>query len=152
MSSDVRDEIESCRFLFLRDLTEPEENTLRVVIEEAKADGPPEDIEILGKIISGSRPIESDESCRLFELIWPSYVAYTVRNESYTSWDESEEWEGNLFRLYSKSEFRDYVSRGTFATDDYPGPLQHWSLVCLRHVVDVIACVEPEMRRLRPEW
>src|SRR5436305_7065520 len=102
MSSYVRDEIDSCRFLFLRELSEPEENTLRVVVEEAKANGPPEDIEILGKVISGTRPIESDDTCRLFELIWPSYVAYAVRNESYTSWDDAEEWEGKFFRLYSK--------------------------------------------------
>jgi hypothetical protein len=146
----MRDEIDDCKYLYLRELGEPEENTLRVVVEEAKAEGPPEDIEILGKIIRGTRPIESDDSCRLFELVWPCYVSYCVRNESYTSWDDTQVWEGRLFRVYSKSHFRDYVAKATFASDEYPGPLRHWCLLCLNHLVDVVGCVEPELRRLRP--
>ena len=146
----MRDEIDACKYLFLREIGEPDENELRVVVEEAKADGPPEDRKILGHVIHGTRAIESDESSRLFELVWPSYVAYCVRNESYTSWDDSEAWEGTLFRLYSKSHFRDYIAAGTCASDDYPGPLQHWSLVCLRHIIDVVGSVEPKVRRLRP--
>jgi hypothetical protein len=118
------------------------------VVEEAKADGPPEDITIAGKIISGTRSIESGDSCRLFELLWPSYIAYGVRNESYTSWDELEVFEGRMLREYSVSHFRNYVAKGTFASNDYPGPLRHWCLLCLNHLVDVIGCDEPEIRLL----
>lgn len=143
-------EIESCKWLFLRQLEEPEENSLRLVVEEAKADGSPEDIEVSpGKFIKGTVPIESDSSCRLFEIIWPFYVAYTVRNESYTSWDDTEQWDGRLFRVYSKSHFRDFVSIGTFANNEYPGPLQHWCVLCLRHLVDVVSHVEPVVRKLK---
>jgi hypothetical protein len=141
--------IDSCRYLFLREIGEPEDNALRIVVEEAKADGPPEDIEILGRIVRGTRTVESDESCKLFEVVWPSYVAYSIRNELFTAWDDSERWEGRLFRIYSQSHFRDYVARATFASDQYPGPLRHWELLCLNHIVDVIACVEPEVQRLR---
>ncbi len=119
------------------------------MVEEASADGPPEDIEILGKVIEGTRPIESGPGCRLFELVWPSYVAYSVRNESYTSWDDAERWEGKLLRLYSESHFLDYVRRATFASNDYPGPMRHWGLVCLRHVVDVVSTAGPKVRLLR---
>jgi hypothetical protein len=147
----VRDDINACRYLFLRECWEPEENTLRVVVEEAKSDGPPQDVEVLpGNVISDARAIESDETCRLFAVVWPSYVTYCVRNESYASGDNSEIWEGRLFRLYSKSHFRDYVTRSTFAADEYPGPLRHWCLVCLNHLVDVVSCAEPEVRRVRP--
>jgi hypothetical protein len=146
----MREQIDDCKYLYLRELREPEDNTLRIVVAEAKADGPPEDIEILGKVISGTRAIESDESCRLFEVFWPSYVAYCVRNESYTSWDDSQVWEGRLFRVYSKSHFRDYVAKDTCSSDEYPGPLRHWCLLCLNHLVDVIGCAEPEFRLLRP--
>jgi hypothetical protein len=118
-------------------------------LEEARP-GPVEDREILGVEVKGSRPIESDESCQLFELIWPNYVAYCVRNESYTQWDPTEVWEGQQFRIYSKSHFRDYVEKDTFASDKYPGALQHWSLICLNHIVDVIGSKQPQIRRLRP--
>jgi hypothetical protein len=57
----VRHEIDACKYLFLRELGEPEENSLRLVIEEAKANGPAEDIEVLpGKGIRRSRVIELD--------------------------------------------------------------------------------------------
>jgi hypothetical protein len=147
----MRDEINACKYMFLRECWEPAENTLRVVVEEAKADGPPEDIEVLpGKVISGTVAIESDPSCQLFELVWASYVAYGVRNESFTSWDDSEVFVGRHFRVYSKSHFLDYVARATFASDEYPGPLRHWCLVCENHLVDVVGCAQPEVRRLRP--
>lgn len=142
--------ISACKFLFLRELWEPNENTLRVVIVEAKADGPPEDIEILGKVVSGTVPVESDSSCQLFELTWSTYVAYGVRNELFTSRDDYEVFEGGLFRIYTKSHFRDYVALGTFASDEHPGPLKHWCVVCLNHIVDVVGCAEPSIRRVRP--
>jgi hypothetical protein len=146
----MRDAINACKYVFLRECSEPEDNKLLIVVEEAKADGPPEDIEILGKVIKNTVPIVSDPSCQLFELFWPSYVAYGVRNESFTTWDDTEVFEGRIFRVYTKSPFRDYVSRATFASDEYPGPLKHWGLACENHIVDVIGCVEPELRRLRP--
>lgn len=144
----MRDEIDRCKWLFLREIGEPEENTLRVVVEEAKS-GEAQDIDIGETIISGASLIESDESCRLFELIWPTYVSYAVRNESFTSWDDTEVWEGQSLRVYSKSSFKDYVARATFASDSFPGPMKHWCVVCLRHIVDVIGTAEPEYRQLR---
>ena len=145
----MRDEIDACKYLFLRELGEPEENSLRLVIEEAKADGPPEDFEVWpGKIIQGTRPIESDWTCRAFELVWPTYVSYSVRNESFCTPDEAEAWEGRLFCLYTKSHFLDYVARATFASSDYPGPLRHWGINCLNHIVDVVSAEEPRIRSL----
>jgi hypothetical protein len=144
-------EIDDCRWIYLRELAEPEENSLRLVIEEAKADGPPQDIDVLpGKIISGTRAIESNASCRLFELVWQTYVSYSVRNESFCTMDKEEVCEGRLFCVYSKSHFLDYVARATFATADYPGPLRHWGVNCLNHIIDVVSICEPHVRRIRP--
>lgn len=123
------------------------DNSLRLVIEEAKADGPPEDRELLpGKVASGLRSIESDQTCRLFEIVWPSYVAYSVRNESFTQIDNDEVWSGRLFCEFSKSHFLDYVKRATFASAEYPGPLRHWGINCLNHVMDVVSTVEPHIQ------
>ena len=145
------DAINACEYLFLHECSEREEHALYVVVEEAMASGPPEDIAVApGKIIHGAMSIACDPSCQLFELVWPSYVAYGVRNESFTSSDDAEEFEGRNFRLYSKSHFRDYVARGTFATDEHPGPLRHWCVVCLDHLLDVVGCAEPELRRVKP--
>ena len=116
-----------------------------------KRTAPPEDLEILGRMISGTWPVASDESCQLFELVWTSYVTNSVRNESFGSCDDAEDWEGKLFRIYRKSHLRDVVSRGTFATDAYSGPLRHRRWLCLNRLVDVVAFAEPKVRRLRPD-
>jgi hypothetical protein len=142
--------IDSCKWIFLREIGEPEENSLRLVIEEAKADGPAENREILpGKVIRGTRAIESDASCRAFELVWPSYVSYSVRNESFCTLDKEGVWEGRLFCRYSKSHFLDYVARATFASADYPGPLRHWGVNCLNHIVDVVSTAEPRVWEIK---
>jgi hypothetical protein len=149
MSDELRQQLDACKWLYLRELNEPEDNSLRIVLEEAKA-GPPQDFEILGKVIKGTQPIESDSTCQLFELAWPTYVAFSVRNETYTTLDESEQWEGKSFRIYSKSHFLAFVANATHASDAYPGPLKHYCLVCLMHLVDVVSDADPQIRLLRP--
>jgi hypothetical protein len=99
-------------------------------------------------IIRDVREIESDATCHVFELMWPTYVAYSVRNESFVSNDEAEKWEGKLFGLYSKSHFLDYAKKGTFAGEEYPGPLKHWGIKCLNHIIDIISHVEPKVKLL----
>lgn len=145
----MREAIDDCKWIFLRFIGEPEGCSLRLVIEEAKADGPPEDIEISpGRVITGTVPIESDPTCREFELVWPSYVSYSVRNESFCTLDEEEMWEGRLLRRYAKSHFLDHVAKSTFAGDDYPGPLHHWGVNGLNHIVDVVSVDEPLVREI----
>ncbi len=144
-------EIDDCKYLYLRELTEPRDNSLRLEIEEAKSEGPPENFEVSpGNVIPGCRSIESDESCRLFVLVWETYVCYSVRNESFCTLDDAEAWEGRLLCLYKKSHFLDYVARATFASDEYPGLLRHWGINCLNHVIDVVSACEPQVRRIRP--
>jgi len=148
----MHEAIEDCEWIFLREIGEPSDNVLRLVIEEAKADDPPEDIEILpGKVIRGTRAVESDASCRAFELVWSSYVSYSVRNESFCTIDREELWEGRLLCLYSRSHFLDYVARATIASSDYPGPLRHWGVNCLNHIVDVVAVDDPQVREIKHE-
>ncbi|HEY1602366.1 MAG TPA: hypothetical protein VGG64_22380 [Pirellulales bacterium] len=142
----MRNEIDSCRYLYLRAVDEPEELRLRVVVDEARATGSPEDLGVAGNVVSGYGPIVSDVGCRSFELIWASYVAYSVRNESFCCLDKAEAWTGRLLCKYSKSHFLNYVKQATIARDDYPGPVHHWGVNCLNHIVDVASIVEPTVR------
>ena len=82
--------------------------------------------------------------CRIFKLHWSSYIAYSVRNESYAQ-NGRDVFEGRLFRIFSRSHFLDYVGASTLVTSDYPGSYRHWSLVCSDHVIDVISTVEPRI-------
>jgi len=130
-----------CKYLYLDALSEPEDNALRAVVLEARSDMA---VSTATVPVTNVSPIEHTRGCRVFEVTWDSYIAYSVRNESYAQ-NGSDAFEGNLFRLCSKSHFLDYVACATFATSDYPGSFRHWSIVCLNHVVDVVSQVEPKV-------
>jgi hypothetical protein len=71
-----------------------------------------------------------------------------VRNESFVANDKSELSEGRLLVKYSKSHFLNYVQLGTFATAEYPGPYNHWGIICGNHIIDVVSTEEPEVKVL----
>lgn len=138
----VSSKIDDCKYLYLDGLSEPEENALKVVVLEAGTGivaAPGVDV-----LLTNISPIEHTQGCRVFEITWPSYIAYSVRNESYAQ-NGDDEFDGRLFRLCSKSHFLDYLASATFATSDYPGPFRHWSIACLNHVIDVVSQVEPTL-------
>jgi hypothetical protein len=147
---DVISALNSCEYLYLREISEPADNRLRILIEEAGATPRLTSREIGGVEFSDLRAIESSDLSRLFEIVWESYIAYSVRNGSFTVLDAYEVIEsGRIACVYSKSRFLDYVSSGTIATSEYPGPFRHIGLNCLNHVVDVISTAVPAIRELR---
>lgn len=142
----LREQIDSHEYLYLWETGEPETNVLRVVVDEAKASDD-WDVEIPKTPLMG-RPIISDETCRRYEITFPSYAAYAVLNESFAKVDEYEQYTGRYFRVCSKSHFLDYLGVATFASDDYPGKSTHYEIACLDHIVEVVSAEEPEIREL----
>lgn len=118
-------------------------NVLRLVIEEAVASPEAHEMEINGVVITGLHSVKHQPESRTFEVVWPSYIAYSVTNESYTGGSEGELFEGRQFVLYSKSHYLDFVQKATFATSEYPGPFKHWGIFCADHIVDVVSVDEP---------
>jgi hypothetical protein len=45
----MHEELDSCRYLYLRELSEPEDNSLRLVVEEARPNRELEDIRLYAK-------------------------------------------------------------------------------------------------------
>ena len=135
--------INSHKYIYLGEISEPEDNSLRLAIEEAGVSEEEETIEIAGKKLSGLRAIEvTDQSC-IYEVIFETYIAYSVRNESYALPDDYEIFEGKLISIYTKSRYLDYISKATFASADHPGPYKHYGFNCLNHIVDVVSTDPP---------
>jgi hypothetical protein len=145
--------LNSAKYLFLRALSEPRDNSLRLLVDEAvvnraesalvgSKDSPREQA-----IYSEFSPIELVEGCKQFELSWQSYVAYLVTEEMAGScgFYEDENYTGTLFRIYTKSHFLDHVSRDTGGHTD---PVQHFKVICLNHLIDVAAYAPPRIRVL----
>lgn len=135
-------------WVYFREISEPNINVLRIVIEGAKTSSETYDIDMGEAKIADVHPIVSDESCEAYEIIFGSYIAYAVLNESYASIDETEVSTGKYFRVYSKSRFLDYLRAASFATDDYPGKSTHYEIACLDHIVEVVSIDEPQINLL----
>lgn len=145
-------QLNECEYLCVHAIGEPEVLTLGLIVTEAKRQATtfvePSDT-ALESLMVGIRPIEEDDSCRIFEMLFDrrNIVSYTVINESYgTRPEASEEFTGTLFRVFSRSHLLDYIRRTTVASDEYPGKLQHYQIVCQMHIVDVISTAPPRIR------
>jgi hypothetical protein len=155
MTADIAS-IRSCKYLSLGSVGETGTSGLRIVLQEAVMSDAADDAAIasesspeLRELLASSRPIVHQAGCRVFELIWPSYIGYSVENESFALPEPAGSvGEGALLIIYSKSVYLDYLAKTTFANDDYPGPMQHYAIHCLDHIVNVAACSEPVIR----EW
>ena len=142
------EELDSCGYLYLEALSEPHANGLRIVLSEGIVSDRTETLTIGDAEIPDVRPVEVTDASRWFEVVWDTYISYSVRNESYCSWDKAEEWSGNAFRTYSKSTFLEFVSTGTCASNDYPGPFVHYEILCSDHIIDVASEHPPSVRRV----
>ncbi len=147
--------LNEAKYLFLRDISEPEENSLRLVIEEAIADhtqtiSTPDPTSPFAEIRKGGSPIKVIEGCRRFELQWSRYVAYLVTEEIVGSGGsyEDEVYTGKLFREYTKSHFLDLLARDTGGHFE---PILHYKLICQNHLIDVASYNPPEVRLLKNE-
>ena len=144
--------LNQARHLFLRHISEPEENSLRLVVEEAIADrteavSPPDPTSPVAEILKGASPIKPAEGCRAFQLLWGHYVAYLFTEEEVGSGgsDEDEVYTGNLLRAYTKSHFLDHLARDT---GGHFQPILHYKLICQNHLIDVASYSPPEVRLL----
>jgi hypothetical protein len=142
-------ELDTCASLYLREIGEPAQNSLRLLVEEAFV--MPQEVTVkFGRTeIANCHPLKPTPSGRLFEIVWNNYVAYFVANESYSTRNESEEFRGRFARLYTKSHFLDYISQATLATSEYPGPMKHIQLVCECHIIDVVSTQFPAVSQHR---
>jgi hypothetical protein len=130
--------------LYLTYIGEPSENQLRIVVAEGLL-GETSKIDIDGVDLGEGRPILVTDHSRSFELRWDNYVAYAVRNESFWKGEGDELPRGKMLERRFDTAFFQYVSATTFADDEYPGPLEHWSLTTLNHCVDVVSVGPPRV-------
>ena len=140
-----------CIYLLATDVGEVEDLTLALTIVEAKAQAPittTDDPVPLSWLKIGGSPIEEDETCRLFQLLFDRnhMISYTVLNESYGKYPEPPEvFTGKVFRTFSHSHLLEFTERTTYASGDSPDAPMHFQIACLNHVIDVICTAPPKI-------
>ena len=143
--------VNQAKYLYLREISEPQENSFRLVeeaVENGYETGSARDpASPFFEILKDARPIESTDKSKSFELHWNQYVAYLVTDEVVGSGGDHEDeiYTGKLVRVYTKSHFLDHLSRDT---DGHIEPILHYKVVCLNHLIDVASYRPPEARLL----
>jgi hypothetical protein len=144
------DSLNSLNYLYLRELSEPRDNSLRLVVQEAvdNRSGPksiPTNVPGVAEVLKDAWPIESIAGCKTFQLSWECYAAYLVIEELVGAGasDQDETYTGRLLRVYTKSHFLDYLAR---AIGGHAEPIQHYKLICLNHLIDIASYRPPEIR------
>jgi len=146
------EELSRCQYLFLEDLVEPETNILRIRVIEGRASKVAVPIELARQSLGEGYPVKIDTNSVKYELTWNSYVLYQVINESFGRPETSGDGVlGSSASVYRSSSLQDYVFRSSNASDEYPGKLLHFKIVCADHVIDVISTDRPECRRIGPK-
>jgi hypothetical protein len=148
------DFLDSAKYLYLKELTEPRDNSLRLIVQEAVLNPgglvrPHPELPELKQLLRGASPIESTDSCRTFQLTWERYVAYLVTEECVGSCgpDGGEIYTGRLLRVYAKSHFLEHLSRDT---GGHTEAILHYKLTCLNHLIDVAAYAPPKVKQVGP--
>jgi hypothetical protein len=139
------EDIDSCHSLLMLEMTEPYDNSLRIIVGETSL-GELHDLSVPGAdfVFEGVRPVAHREGDRTFSLIWPSYVAYAVSNESFALRQDAKEEVGKFLRRLQGSSFQRYVGETTWWDDRY-GTQRHWRVGCSNHVIDIISVDEPSI-------
>lgn len=143
-------EIESCSYLYLRELREPKDNAVTLILNEAIIASNSINLTLDGVTLNDVKNIEVTSNSRAFELSWGLYTAYLIRNESFAllPGEDAEATSGRWLRVYRKSHWLDYLAKATWGDDHFPGPVIHFGIVCLNHIIDVASVDPPKIRLL----
>lgn len=137
-----QEEINTAKNIFITKIFEPEENSLEfeLVIGKVTEKG------VFGKN-NGSehRQIYFDETCIRYKVYFETYISYAVLNESFEKLDGI--FTGDKIRIYSESNFLNYLKADTFASSEYPGEFNHYAFISLNHIINIAAEEKPTIER-----
>lgn len=144
------------KFVFVLNI-EDVDNELKIIlsgyVEGEKGSGVDEELdEAFKEILKESTPIYPDED-DVYEIVFPSYIIYQVRNESYCSWDDYNIRTGNRLYIYEKSKLLDYFKSVTDCCqsndgDYYPGEWIHYGIDAEDHIIDIISHEKPIIKKI----
>ena len=140
------EDINSHKYIYMGFIGEPEDNSLRLVIEEAVTEASSTPINIGGLEMTDSRGIRVTKDSQVYEVVFDTYIGYSVIDESFALPNDEEVFDGRLFCVYEKSDYLDYLKKSSFACDDHPGPFKHYGFNCLNHIVNVASVDEPVIK------
>lgn len=143
MSTENYNRIDNAKYLFLTQITEPDENVLEFEVSLGEISKNDQEVKIGNSTIGPVREVRINEE-QNFRIVFNSYISYTVINESYAAPD-NDKYDGKSIRVYKNSRFLKYINADTIATPEYPGTFKHYSFLCENHIINIATQSEPEI-------
>ena len=143
------EEINACHTLFLSAVDETSPNALRLVLREGRLAKTPVTVDVAGQSLGEAYRVEIDDSCATFELKWDVYVRYQITNESFGLQLPENRGKGHA-ACHQESDFLEYLSRSSIASNEYPGTLYHFQFLCSDHIVDIVSTSHPHVEKIGP--
>lgn len=117
--------------------------TLLIDIEEGFVADKEESVAINGHVMEGLRAIAPTAMSRQFRISFTSYVAWQVVDESYSTFDKTEERDDTGFvQVLTQSKYLDYVESKHGWYSRLQGPAKHYRVWTENEVVDVVTTEE----------
>jgi hypothetical protein len=124
------------------------DDLLRVFIVEGIRSAVPEELSIGGVDLGTAYPTDITESSRHFLVSFEDVLAYQVTNESLTTGDEYELGGKGVLRRYGRSRYLDFIRSSSLIDSIGPAAYEHFKLILVDEVVDVIAGTEPTLQEV----
>lgn len=141
------EEILSSEYYFITRINEPEDNSLEFELICGIVSEKEEDIFIGDQNLGPAHPILKNEKYK-YKIKFDSYIGYSVLDESYAH-RLGGEYTGHNPRIYSSSNFMNYINTDTFATKDYPGEFKHYAFISENHILNVASESEPKIEKIK---
>jgi hypothetical protein len=150
---DYFEELNKCRYLFLKKLIEPGRHILQIQVIEGRLSKTTVPVRIAGKLFGEGHSVEIEADSGMYELTWNSYVLYQVTNEMFFRKEPSVNGIlGLSASVYRSSELLDFVARASNASDNASGSrLLHFRIACEDHIIDVISEDPPKCQKTSPK-
>ncbi|UTW65367.1 hypothetical protein KFE94_11955 [bacterium SCSIO 12643] len=104
-----------------------------------------EDVYVGNQNLDPTHPILMNKDYR-YKIKFDSYIGYSVLDESYTD-KLGDNFTGNNLRIYSSSNFLDYIKADTFTFIDSPGDFRHYVFLSENHILNVVAESEQKLEK-----
>ncbi|WP_299261838.1 hypothetical protein [uncultured Aquimarina sp.] len=143
------EEINNEKNIFASELKEPNENSFEFELTIGTVSEKEEDVIVNGINIGSARRINSDQNGNRFKIKFDNYISYSVIDERFDKLTQNEIFSGNRLRIYSDSNFLNYIKADMNATSDYPGNFKHYAFITLNHIINVASEKEPEIIKLK---
>jgi hypothetical protein len=140
-------EVKLAKYYYITGIHEPKDNSLEFELICGIVSEKEEDAFVGNQNFGSALPILINEDYK-YKIKFDNYIGYSVLNESYAD-KLGDDFTGNNPRIYSSSNFLDYIKFDTFATKDYPGEFKHYAFLSENHILNVVAESEPEIEKMK---